>query len=97
MKRCHQLEQSYPGAEQLRMQLSPIGWAVVALCGSDGQAGSAKALGHVCRALSMELKSGYMFEEMTYAARAAEQLYGDRKSTRLNSSHTDSSRMPSSA
>lgn len=76
VKRCHQLEQSYPGAEQLRMQLSPIGWAVVALCGSDGQAGSAKALGHVCRALSMELKSGYMFEEMTYAARAAEQLYG---------------------
>lgn len=76
VKRCHQLEQSYPGAGQLRMQLSPIGWAVVALCGSDGQAGSAKALGHVCRALSMELKEGRMFEEMTYAARAAEQLYG---------------------
>lgn len=76
VKRCHQLEQSYPGAEQLHMQASPIGWALVALCGSDGQAGSAKALGHVCRALAMELKSGYLFEEMTYAARAAEQLYG---------------------
>ena len=76
VKRCHQLEQSYPGAEQLRMQSSPIGWAVVALCGSDGQAGSAKALGHVCRALAMELKSGYLYGEMTYAARAAEQLYG---------------------
>ena len=36
-------------------------------------------------------------DEATGSVRLPETLAGDRKSTRLNSSHTDSSRMPSSA
>ena len=36
-------------------------------------------------------------EEATTAAEAKEESKGDRKSTRLNSSHTTVSRMPSSA
>ena len=75
-RRCRQLEQQYPGAGQLRQQQSPIGWAVVALCGSDGQTGSARALGQVCRALALELKDDPLGTDMTLAARAAEQLYG---------------------
>ena len=76
LRRCRQLEQQYPGAGQLRQQQSPIGWAVVALCGSDGQTGSARALGQVCRALALELKDDPLGIDMTLAARAAEQLYG---------------------
>lgn len=76
LRRCRQLEQQYPGAGQLRQQQSPIGWAVVALCGSDGQTGSARALGQVCRALALELKDDSLGIDMTLAARAAEQLYG---------------------
>ena len=37
------------------------------------------------------------FEEVTMIKKVSKLLTGDRKSTRLNSSHTDISRMPSSA
>lgn len=77
LRRCHQLEKQYPGSEQLQQQRSPIGWAVVALCGSDGQAGSARALGQVCRALALEMKDDNPLRmDLVYASRAAEQLYG---------------------
>ena len=38
-----------------------------------------------------------LWGEICYSAETGRILSGDRKSTRLNSSHTDSSRMPSSA
>ena len=46
--------------------------------------------------------SGYFYTRLQnptndYVAAKIAELEGDRKSTRLNSSHTDSSRMPSSA
>lgn len=72
IKRVHQLEHNCAGAGQAVDQKSPIGWCVMALCGSDGQAGSAKALGKVCRALALETKD----PDMILAAQAAEQLYG---------------------
>lgn len=72
IQRMHQFEQKYPGAGQAEPQRSPIGWALMALAGSDGQASSARALGHVCRSLALETKD----EDMTLAAKAAEQLYG---------------------
>ena len=40
---------------------------------------------------------GYYSNKYTLIDEVAEQIYSDRKSTRLNSSHTDISRMPSSA
>lgn len=70
--RMHQMESQYPGAGQAEPQRSPIGWCLMALAGSDGQASSARALGHVCRALALETRS----VDMTLAAKAAEQLYG---------------------
>lgn len=72
IRRMHELEQQYPGAGQAEAQKSPIGWCLMALAGSDGQAASARALGHVCRALALETKD----TDMTLAAKAAEQLYG---------------------
>ena len=41
--------------------------------------------------------SGVRSEEEYYMIEAASKMYTDRKSTRLNSSHTRPSRMPSSA
>lgn len=75
-RRCHQLEQQFFGAGQLRTQAGPVGWAVVALCGSDGQTGSARALGQIVRALSLECADTPYATDMLQAARAAEQLYG---------------------
>lgn len=60
------------GCEQAHEQKSPIGWALMALCGSDGQVGSARALGKVMRALAVEQPC----DDTVQAARAAEQLYG---------------------
>lgn len=76
IQRCHQLEQKYFGAGQLTEQASPIGWATVALCGSDGQIGSARALGQVIRSLALEYKNTAFEQDLTDASRAAEQLYG---------------------
>ncbi|MBT1162146.1 type IV secretory system conjugative DNA transfer family protein [Bifidobacterium sp. SO1] len=74
--RCHQLEQQFFGAGQLKEQQSPIGWATVALCGSDGQIGSARALGQVLRALALEYAGTEFEEDLTLSSQAAEQLYG---------------------
>lgn len=71
-EKARRLESKYPGAEQISNQKSPVGWAVVALAAGDGQTGSARALGHVCRSLALETKS----PDMVLAAKAAEQLYG---------------------
>lgn len=60
------------GADRAQAQKSPIGWALMALCGSDGQTGSARALGKVMRALAVERPC----DDTVEAARAAEQLYG---------------------
>lgn len=70
--KMRQMEQQFPGAGQTQQQRSAIGWAVVALCASDGQTGSARALGQVCRTLAQTTHG----EDMQYAAKAAEQLYG---------------------
>ena len=43
------------------------------------------------------IRAGYVYLPLNTAYQAAEMQYLDRKSTRLNSSHTDISRMPSSA
>lgn len=72
ISRIHQLEPTCPGAAQARDQASPIGWCVMALGGSDGQAGSMRALGKVCGALALETQD----PDMILAAKAAEQLYG---------------------
>lgn len=67
------MEQRHPGAENMQQQRSPIGWCLVALAASDGQTGSARALGQVLRALSMEYPDSI---DLRQAAQAAEQLYG---------------------
>lgn len=61
------------GADRAQPQQSPIGWALMALCGSDGQTGSARALGKTMRALALEQPDNPDYVE---ASRAAEQLYG---------------------
>lgn len=71
-RRIRRLESQYPGAGQAVAQNTPIGWCVMALAGSDGQASSARALGQVCRALALESDD----RDMGLAAKAAEQLYG---------------------
>lgn len=72
--RIRKLEPQFGGAGQAQTQKSPIGWALMALCGSRGQAGAARALGQVCRAIDME--SNQTDVDMRQAAEAAEQLYG---------------------
>lgn len=84
--RIRRLEPQFGGADQAQQQQSPIGWALMALCGSSGQAGAARALGQVCRAIDMESKQTN--RDMRQAAEAAEQLYGrpdkNRQSTVSN-------------
>ena len=79
VERVHRLEQKYPGAANLTLQKSPIGWGVVALAASDGQTGSARALGQVVRDMSVEYQNNEnqdLARDLMQAARAAEQLYG---------------------
>ena len=69
---------------------------------APGQAFLPAALGEVVRLLTaMERRVGKtLFREMLglhFSSRRPEMLPGDRKSTRLNSSHSRRSRMPSSA
>lgn len=73
--RIHNLasDRSCFGADRAQPQQSPIGWALMALCGSDGQTGSARALGKTMRALALEQPDNPDYVE---ASRAAEQLYG---------------------
>lgn len=73
VKRMRGMEAKNPGAENVQPQRSPIGWCLVALAASDGQTGSARALGQVLRALSMEYPDSI---DLRQAAQAAEQLYG---------------------
>lgn len=72
-RRITGMEAQYPGSGRARPQKSPIGWALMALAGSDGQVGTARALGHLCAALTVEDPDDM---DMRLAARAAEQLYG---------------------
>lgn len=79
VERAHRLEQKYAGAASLQPQASPIGWGVVALAASDGQTGSARALGQVVRDLAEEYRNSsdqLLAVDLNQAARAAEQLYG---------------------
>lgn len=82
-KRITELEPRYHGAANMRMQSTPMGWALVALCGAEGGVGAARALGAVCRALALEHPEE---KDMEHAATAAEQLYGhaDEKATRAS-------------
>lgn len=70
--RLRMMENQYPGSGQAQAQRSPIGWCLMALAGSDGQVGTARALGQLCQSLALETKDA----DMVLAARAAEQLYG---------------------
>lgn len=70
--RIHLLDDQYAGAAHAQKQQSAVGWALTSLAGSDGQVGSAKALGKAVSALAEETHA----PDLQDAAKAAEQLYG---------------------
>ena len=69
-----------------------FGTAGIKLLGSKD---AKKVYAHTTAA-ALRAKEGVM-KTVTAVREGADDIYADRKSTRLNSSHTDSSRMPSSA
>lgn len=72
LEKARSMENRHGGAASLQPQISPVGWAVVALTASEGQTGSARAVGQVIRDLALE----HGGDDLVEAAQAAEQLYG---------------------
>ncbi len=92
--RIRELEQRYNGAGKARAQRTPMGWSYMALGGTEGAIGTARALGQMVFTLSKEQPDD---SDLRDAQASCEQLYGhpDGKVTDASNTRIDTKVMAS--